>query len=160
MAKSVYIFSNGDEYRHWEAHNCGRCPHSCYNNGQGEDEFPNCKIEAALMLGVVTRRQRWFAGYERPGDCTTWRCRYRQQMDKRTKRPPVFGHPFWINHVKKNERRDKLKDAILAVFDEFGDMKPYEMGVVIHTAASAFYKGSDVLDIHGFIRGVKVGSDE
>ena len=85
MTTTVYLFSNGTEYRYWESANCAKCQHSCYNNGQGLDEFPECKIEGQLMLGEVTRRQRWFTGYEKPGDCTTWRCRYVQQMDKRKK---------------------------------------------------------------------------
>lgn len=83
MTTKVHIFSNGTEYNYWNQNNCVQCPHSCYNNGQADYERPNCKIEDALTFGEVTRRQRWFAGYERPGDCTTWRCLYVSQMDKR-----------------------------------------------------------------------------
>ena len=107
MAKSAHIFSNGTEYQMWEARNCGQCPHSCYNNGQGESEFPNCKIEAALMLGEVTCRQRWFAGYEVPGDCTTWRCRYRQQMDKREVRQKQQNVQAAVKELRTED-----KDAI------------------------------------------------
>lgn len=83
MAEPVHIFSNGTEYAYWLGYNCDQCPYSCYNNGRPEDEFPDCKIEGALMLAEVTERQRWFAGYTETGDCSTWRCRYKQQLKKR-----------------------------------------------------------------------------
>lgn len=99
MATPVHIFSNGTEYQYWLHHNCNQCPHSCYNNGQADDEWPVCKIEGALMAGQVSSRQRWFAGYEVPGDCTTWRCRYPPQMEKKPAR------------AEKRAKRQELKDA-------------------------------------------------